>query len=153
MTENEAIAKLEEIWCCAGSKLSQKESLAIDMGKYALMELQEYHAIGTADECRETMKKQKANKIIFKAKRIDNGEWVEGYYAFDGHRHYIITKIKDVNNAIYGHFSNDVELYVVDPDTVCEEANIFNHYGDRNKMHEHKGLKSVANATNEKNND
>ena len=30
-------------------------------------------------------------EILFRGKRIDNGEWVEGYYASIGEYHYILT--------------------------------------------------------------
>lgn len=30
-------------------------------------------------------------EILFRGKRVDNGEWVEGYYASIGEYHYILT--------------------------------------------------------------
>ena len=63
-------------------------------------------------------------EILFRAKRIDNGEWVEGYYAMMGKgnliRHYIVQ-----NCALTGLFEdpednmyfNDVEI---DPETLCQ---------------------------------
>lgn len=30
-------------------------------------------------------------EILFRGKRVDNGEWVEGYYAPIGEYHYILT--------------------------------------------------------------
>lgn len=61
-------------------------------------------------------------EILFRAKRIDDGEWVEGYYAMMGKgnliRHYIVQ-----NCALMGLFEdpednmyfNDVEI---DPETI-----------------------------------
>ena len=63
-------------------------------------------------------------EILFRAKRVDNGEWVEGYYAMMGKgnliRHYIVQ-----NCALTGLFEdpednmyfNDVEI---DPETLCQ---------------------------------
>ena len=63
-------------------------------------------------------------EILFRAKRIDDGEWVEGYYAMMGKgnliRHYIVQ-----NCALTGLFEdpednmyfNDVEI---DPETLCQ---------------------------------
>lgn len=56
-------------------------------------------------------------EILFKAKRLDNGEWVEGFCCCIGpvgrEKHYIIPTYA---SAFYG-----VE---VDPSTVCEYTNI-----------------------------
>ena len=63
-------------------------------------------------------------EILFRAKQIDDGEWVEGYYAMMGKgnliRHYIVQ-----NCALTGLFEdpednmyfNDVEI---DPETLCQ---------------------------------
>ena len=63
-------------------------------------------------------------EILFRAKRIDDSEWVEGYYAMMGKgnliRHYIVQ-----NCALTGLFEdpednmyfNDVEI---DPETLCQ---------------------------------
>ena len=63
-------------------------------------------------------------EILFRAKQIDDGEWVEGYYSMMGKgnliRHYIVQ-----NCALTGLFEdpednmyfNDVEI---DPETLCQ---------------------------------
>ena len=63
-------------------------------------------------------------EILFRAKQIDDGEWVKGYYAMMGKgnliRHYIVQ-----NCALTGLFEdpednmyfNDVEI---DPETLCQ---------------------------------
>lgn len=48
-------------------------------------------------------------EILFKAKRIDNGEWVEGYYMFYDNDHIIITI--NEKGLLYER---------VRPDTICQ---------------------------------
>lgn len=57
---------------------------------------------------------------IFRGKRIDNGEWIEGAYCFTGRYHVIITGRIEEQHIVYGHYSVCVPMYVVDPDTVGE---------------------------------
>lgn len=63
-------------------------------------------------------------EILFKAKRLDNGEWVEGFYCCIGpvgqEKHYIIPMYA---SAFYG-----VE---VDPSTVCEYTGLKDKNGKR----------------------
>lgn len=52
------------------------------------------------------------HEILFKAKRFDNGEWVEGYYFQRPNdptkeKHYIVTVGK-------------CQWYEIDPDTICQ---------------------------------
>lgn len=64
--------------------------------------------------------------ILFKAKRIDNGEWVEGYYA-----------IVDVVHYIYSGFLCDGGLYVVaerfevDVNTLCQYTGLNDKLGNK----------------------
>lgn len=64
-------------------------------------------------------------EILFKAKRIDNGEWVEGYYQkkydFLGKRHLIL------------HADNYVEWECVeiDPETLCQFTGMTDKNGVR----------------------
>lgn len=60
-----------------------------------------------------------------------NGEWVEGYYATDGSRHYIITEIVDKDHAMYGHYSNNVRLFVVIPETVGQYTGLCDKNGKK----------------------
>lgn len=58
MTENEAIEILHE-------NLQQGNLiLALDIARKSINELQQYQAIGTVEECRNAMEKQKAKKPI-----------------------------------------------------------------------------------------
>ena len=58
-------------------------------------------------------------EILFRAKRVDNGEWVEGYY----------TKLKWCNNIIYVAIPDGAEIYSgnslyemyeINPETICQ---------------------------------
>ena len=63
-------------------------------------------------------------EILFKAKRLDNGEWVDGFYCCIGpagqEKHYIIPEYA---SAFYG-----VE---VDPSTVCQYTGLTDGNGKR----------------------
>lgn len=75
MTENEAI---EEImgWTCAllrmGSECTFETADAQEMAIKALEEIQQYRKIGTVEECREAVEKQKPKKPI---DRFTGNEW------------------------------------------------------------------------------
>ena len=74
-------------------------------------------------------------EILFRAKQIDDGEWVEGYYAMMGKgnliRHYIVQ-----NCALTGLFEdpednmyfNDVEI---DPETIGQYTGMVDRNGKR----------------------
>ncbi len=52
-------------------------------------------------------------EILFKAKRLDNNEWVEGYYWRDMFDRFIITLLKHKKSAeVYNH--------KIDPGTLCQ---------------------------------
>ena len=59
-------------------------------------------------------------EILFKAKRLYNGEWVEGHYIPIEENAYIVveasTECMDAENTDF----YAVEWYQVDPDTVCQ---------------------------------
>lgn len=55
-------------------------------------------------------------EILFKAKRKDNGEWVEGYYVYCRKRHYILPAL---NKAI-GFDEREDEWVEVNPNTLCQ---------------------------------
>lgn len=59
-------------------------------------------------------------EILFKAKRIDTGEWVEGYYAFIGNKHIIIKKEPEnfYSDDDKGKLSGN-EITEVKPKTIC----------------------------------
>lgn len=61
-------------------------------------------------------------EILFKAKRTDNGEWVEGYYVYYGwtgkQRHYIVP-----NHA------SDLYAFEVDHETICQYTGLTDKNG------------------------
>ena len=86
MTENVMI--LENLRPGCGEKLSFSEGEiceTIDTAISALKEIQQYREIGTVEECREAVEKQKPKKPIpinyqDYADKIDNAEFFEGSY-------------------------------------------------------------------------
>lgn len=71
-------------------------------------------------------------EILFKAKRTDNGEWVEGYYLRAG-THWHKKGIHDdwiVVEAIQnGGFLNLLKRYAVDPETICQYTGLIDSNG------------------------
>lgn len=56
---------------------------------------------------------------LFRAKRIDNGEWVEGYYLNIAKiNHFICTGKIKLDGAVKGIIAP--EMYAIDPDTLCQ---------------------------------
>lgn len=66
---------------------------------------------------------QKMREHRYKAKRLDNGEWIEGYLWRDTTSSYYIRKEIDLAYAKMVDFE-------VDPDTICESI----YYRDTNKQ-------------------
>lgn len=63
MTENEAIKEIK-CWLnfCFGYRIAPELVQATRMATEALKEVQQYRAIGTVEECREAIEKQKSKK-------------------------------------------------------------------------------------------
>ena len=60
-------------------------------------------------------------EILFKAKRLDNGEWVEGYYLNIAKiNHFICTGKIKLDGALKGIIAP--EMYEIDPDTLCPDT-------------------------------
>lgn len=57
---------------------------------------------------------------LFKAKRIDNGEWVEGYYVYCRKRHYILP----VLNKAIGFDEREDKWIEIDIDTLCQHTGL-----------------------------
>lgn len=66
-------------------------------------------------------------EILFKAKRSDNGEWVEGYHVFCRKRHYILTII----NEIIGYDEREDEWSEINPDTLCQYTGLTDKNGQK----------------------
>lgn len=71
-------------------------------------------------------------EIWFKAKRTDNGEWVEGYYLRAGthwHKKGIHNDWLVVDAIQNGGFLNLLKRYAVDPKTVCQYTGLTDSNG------------------------
>lgn len=66
-------------------------------------------------------------EILFKAKRIDNGEWVEGYYLRDQYR----IRGKDI--IFYRKDSDRFTVYtdIIDPETLCQFTGLCDKNGKK----------------------
>lgn len=72
-----------------------------------------------------------SDRHLYKAKRKDNGEWVEGYYFCMGHNdgrhvhHFIIPLNADLSK---GRAIDDIQVEV-DPSTICQCAGVKDRNG------------------------
>ena len=68
-------------------------------------------------------------EILFKAKRLDNGEWVEGYYAKLGYgnntKHFIIQNVSLQEDISY---FEDVEIDIY---TLCQYTGLTDNNGQK----------------------
>ena len=66
-------------------------------------------------------------EILFKAKRIDNGEWVEGYYLRDQYH------IGGKNIIFYRKDSDRFTVYtdIIDPETLCQFTGLCDKNGNK----------------------
>lgn len=55
---------------------------------------------------------------LLKAKRKDNGEWVEGYYVFCRKHHYILPILTEA----IGYDEREGEWIEINPDTLCRHT-------------------------------
>ena len=69
-------------------------------------------------------------EILFKAKRIDNGEWVEGYYRADSD-----LEVHFICGWDYYPSENGLERepfeYEIDPETICQYTGLTDNNGQR----------------------
>lgn len=57
------------------------------------------------------------DRYLYRAKRTDNGEWIEGYYAYAYGKHYIMTVGATCALPPYHWYFKNHE---VDPSTICQ---------------------------------
>lgn len=65
-------------------------------------------------------------EILFKAKRIDNGEWVEGSLVVRGEQYFIFTG----ETKMFGYMMNWV-WHEVDPSTICQYTGLTDKNGNK----------------------
>lgn len=66
-------------------------------------------------------------EILFRAKRIDNGEWVEGQYA------YILNPLTESGEPIKHLICNGTNIFndKIDPETLCQYTGLKDKNGNR----------------------
>lgn len=73
-------------------------------------------------------------EILFKAKRTDNGEWVQGcYFTFEG-KFYIINIEQTFISVYYTEESVvdfDLRAYEIDPETICQYTGLTDKNGKK----------------------
>ena len=77
-------------------------------------------------------------EILFKAKRLDNGKWVEGYYysyetleCFEkGYKYHYILKPGFADWSM----PRPAEFYEIDPNTLCQFTGFTDKDGDNGKI-------------------
>lgn len=67
-------------------------------------------------------------EVLFKAKRVDNGEWVEGlfYKEFNNFYGKPLFNIQRINK-----FGIPIAVYEIDPETLCEFTGLYDKNGKR----------------------
>ena len=70
-------------------------------------------------------------EILFKAKRLDNGEWIEGYLLFIEDKAYIVCDAETMcmdgeNTDLYA-----TEWYEVNKDTICQYTGLTDKNGNK----------------------
>ena len=50
-------------------------------------------------------------RYLFRGKRVDNGEWVEGD---------LVHSVYKINDVCVGQYGNEIGMHEVDPSTICQ---------------------------------
>lgn len=70
-------------------------------------------------------------EVLFKAKRIDNGEWVEGYYAERNGKTFIGIDISIYGDIFEVFCTPVIRWFEVDPKTLCQFAGLCDKNGEK----------------------
>lgn len=70
--------------------------------------------------------KRMEDRYLFRAKRLDNGEWAVGFYAYIHKKHYIYT-----GQLIHSGLYDVAERYEVDLKTICQCTGLKDKNGKR----------------------
>lgn len=73
-------------------------------------------------------------EILFKAKRVDNSEWVEGYYfkaTHHWHKHGMHEDWIAVDTIQNGGYCNVRGKYAIIPETLCQFTGLYDKNGKR----------------------
>lgn len=70
-------------------------------------------------------------EILFKAKRIDNGEWVEGYYAERNGKTFIGIDISIYGDIFEVFCTPVIRWFEVDPKTLCQFTGLCDKNGKK----------------------
>jgi len=78
-------------------------------------------------------KKEDMREILFRGKRLDNGEWMEGYYAIIGKRNVIIKNEQENFYSVDENLkkSQGNEIVKVNPETVCQYTGLTDKNGNK----------------------
>ena len=70
-------------------------------------------------------------EILFKAKRIDNGKWVEGYYTECNGKIFIGINIFIYSDIFEVFRTPLIRWFEVDPETICQFTGLYDKNGKR----------------------
>lgn len=70
-------------------------------------------------------------EILFKAKRIDNGEWVEGYYTECNGKTFIGIDISIYSDIFEVFCTPVIRWFEVDPETLCQFTGLCDKNGKK----------------------
>lgn len=70
-------------------------------------------------------------EILFKAKRKDNGEWVEGYYTECNGKTFIGINISIYSDIFEVFCTPLIRWFEVDPETLCQFTGLCDKYGNK----------------------